>query len=286
MERLIIRQAILKKTYQLFPFNLKGGLQQPLPPAKDNFISCLICTNRNPETLEKLLMDIAEQTLGKDQFEIIIVDNSLEGAQSTIEKYAKMLSIQSIRETSKEGLISNLRNETLQRAQGTYILFLDDDTRLLQKDFLQRALMIFKELNVDMIMPYAQGLPYSFATRCCLYRRTILETLNGFQSNLSAYEDIELGLRVVLWGARTLKTNALTYQHPAFFFDSLQKPLAIGQTILKLRNIYPWYIWLFIYLNALRFLPLGLIPTTCNRQWFKISLGVLMAPFFRKKFTY
>ncbi len=294
----MIRLIILKKIYQLFPFNLEGDLIKPLPRMKNNFISCLLCTARETQQLEQLLIDFTKQTLNKDSFELVILDNSLPGLEDLVKKYSKLLNIFYIRNTSKEGLLGILRNETLQKAQGEFVLFLDDDTRLPQKDFLEESLSLFKQSNSDVIIPYGKALikegeekyqfldSYSFATRCILYKRTSLEDIGGYYKNLVAYEDIDLGIRMTLKGFKILETNLLHYQHPPLYFTSLQKPLAIGQSILKLREHYPWLIWLTLYLNALRFLPLALIPTTQNRQWFKISLGVLLAPFSHKKFTY
>lgn len=292
-----IKERFLKNIYNLFPFRISGDLSGPLPPLKENFISCLICTAREPSLLIALLMDIKQQSLDKELFEVLILDNSLKGIKDSIKKYFNLFSLKYIRNNTTQGELGKLRNELLLNAQGNYILFLDDDTRLIQNDFLEKAISIFKISNPDVIMPFGKALlcpqkpnykildSYSFATRCCLYKRSSLEAIRGCR-NLITYDDIELGIRMELWGGKVLKTDELEYYHPALYFDSLKKPIAIGQSIFQLRKSYPWYAWLLIYINALRFLPCILIPTTENRQWFKISFGVLIAPFIKKKFTY
>ena len=289
---------IIKTIYHLSPFNLSGDLSKRLTDAKGNFISCLICSARKSSFIEQLLTDLSQQNLEKDQFEIIILDNSLDGLEKSIKKYTELIPIKCVRNTSTDGNLGHFKNELLSKAQGSYILFLDDDTRLLQKDFLKKTLYLFKQFDPDILLPYGKPLicpdiphykfldPYSLATRCCVYKRSILETMGGFRGSITAYEDIELGIRCSLWGAKILKTTKLEYHHPSLFFNSLQKPLAIGQSILKLKDHYPWHVWILIYLNALRFFPFILIPTIKNRQWFKISLGVLIAPWIKKRYTY
>jgi len=281
-----------------FLFKIKGALKVSVKPVKKNFISCLLCASRDEQTVQELLGDLSRQSLNKDSFEVVILDNSAQGLKKLTDQFAAALSVVYVRNASSTGMLGALRNATLEASRGEFICFLDDDTRILQEDFLQKALEIFQKTSPDLIMPLGKALckekdgrdryldPYSYAARCCLYQRRVIEALGGFHHDLAAYEDIDLGIRSRLAGVRVFKTDQLQYAHPGLFFTSLQKPLAIGQSVLKLRKYYPWYLWLLIYLNALRFLPLGLIPTTKNRQWFKISLGVLMAPFVRKECTY
>jgi glycosyltransferase involved in cell wall biosynthesis len=280
------------------PFSLQGDLDGSKRNYQGAFISCLITAARPPEILQALLADLASQSLTKDRFEIILWDNSPQGLGKLALQYTPFIPIRYFRDLSKDGFIGRMRNRQLQEALGEYVLFLDDDTRLPQKDFLARALGLFKKLNPDILLPNGEALlvkelagykfldPFSFATRCCFYKRRLLDDLTGFRADITAYEDIELGIRATFKGAKIIKTRELKYQHPPLYFHSLQKPLAIGQSILKLRRHYPLPIWLMIYLNALRFLPLGLWPTRKNRQWFKISLGVLCALWTKKRFSY
>lgn len=263
--------------------------------SRKHLISCLICTCRESSFIDRILSDLKQQSPSEDLFEVLILDNSKDGLPSILKKYG---SIRVFRDHSTQGFIGAMRNCLLSQAQGKYILFLDDDTQIHQKDFIYQALEIFKTVNPDIILPRGKGLArkdkpgyhyldmYSFATRCCLYKKSLFDKIGLFRADITAYEDIDLGIRMTLQKARILKTPLLEYYHPVHYFKTLQKPLAIGQSIFKLRNYYPWYWWILIYLNALRFLPLVLLPTTVNRQWFKISLGVLIAPFFSKRYSY
>ncbi len=292
------REKILKKIYQFAPFPIEGDLPKTTITYQSGMISCLICSARASSVLALLLNDLAEQSLDRDHFEILICDNSLASHDALIKQYASRLSIQHLRDVSTLALIGNMKNKLLQSSRGALILFLDDDTRLPQKDFLTQALHLSETNPADIILPQGTGLapqalgdyhfldPYSFANRCCLYRRALLDTLKAFHEDITAYEDIDLGIRAIMNAAKVLRTDQLHYQHPALFFTSLKKPLAIGQSIIKLRTHYPLYIWLIIYVNALSFLLLALFPTMKNRQWFKISLGVLLAPLTRERHSY
>jgi len=254
----------LQTLYRLTPFNLKAdGL---LPTSDEKIIFSCVIPSRRPEELKNILEDLSLQDFPQEKIEVIAVN-----------------------EVSK--VISSLRNQGLASAHGEFILFLDDDTRIFQKDFLSKAYDLFKTYQADILLPYGQSLygimqskqdfldHFSFATRCCFYSRGLLERLGGFRNNLNSYSDIELSIRATLLSPVVIKSEKVSYFHPPLHFPTMQKPLAIGQSIFKLRQYYPLQVWLLIYVNALRFLPLALWPSRANRSWFKISLGVLLYPF-------
>ncbi len=292
------KTRILRLLYTRMPFNLKGDMPLLTLKAQKDTISCIICTRRDPGILKSLLTDLAGQTLSKDQFEVIIYDNTPSGNESLAEEFSPLLKLHQMHDATPSGMIGQFRNTALTHAHGEYILFLDDDTRLPQRDFLSLIIELFNTQTADILMPQGKGLSldkdpryhfldtYSFAARCCCYKRSLLEQLGGFRKDITAYEDIDLGIRVSMMNAIILKTDRLCYEHPPLFFISWKKPVAIGQSVLCLRRHYPFYLWLIIYFNALRFLSLLLWPTTQNRQWAKISIGVLIAPFQQRKETY
>ena len=255
---------VLQKLYRAFPFKITADWQDPTGTPQTE-ISCLIPSCR-PEHLKNILEDLSLQDFPQEKYEVITIHDS-----------------------SK--IIGSLRNRSLDASRGKYILFLDDDTRIFQKDFLSKAYLLFQDQHPDILQPCSVSLygvlhpkqdfldNYSFATRCCFYTRDLLKRLGGFRNDLNSYSDIELSIRAMMLSVRVMQTNELSYAHPPLHFYSLQKPLAIGQSIFKLRRCYPFGIWLLIYLNALRFLPRILWPSRPNRAWFKISLGVLLYPF-------
>ena len=267
-------------------------------PCQKDFISCLIISNKI-SLLNNLLEDLKSQTLPKDQFEVVVVFDG-QGVEilNSIKEYKKILNIVFHQTPKPLGILSNLRNISVSLSQGEFFLFLDDDTRIFQKDFLERAMAFFKEDHFDILIPQAHSLygvvrarydfldKFSFTNRCSLYRRTTIEDIGGFLKGLQTYEDTELSIRLMIKRPRVVQMEELNYYHPPLFFDSMRKPLAIGQTIFQMRQYYSIPVWLLTYFNALRFLPYGLIPGQRYRQWFKISLGVLLYPFRGKSYYY
>ena len=290
---------ILRFFYRLAPFDIRGGWRPSSSQPQNGLLSCLIIASVRPRILEGIFWDLAHQTLSKDKFEVIILnDGAGDNVRTVVEKYRHVLTIKYRENPTPHRILSNLRNATLDMAQGEYFLFLDDDTRIFQTDFLKRALRIFQEVGPDIILPHAHSLygivkarydfldTYSFTNRCSLFQRTVLEQVGGFNKDLNTYEDTEMSIRLMIKEFQVIKTDQLNYYHPPLYFDSMRKPLAIGQTISQMRKHYSWLIWLLVYFNALRFLPYGFLPFREFRQWFKISLGVLFFSFSRKSYYY
>ncbi|MFZ5800039.1 MAG: glycosyltransferase [Candidatus Omnitrophota bacterium] len=292
-----IRGSLLKGLYNFFPFDLRGDLKAANAPTKKGLISCLVCSANRPEALSMLLNDLDRQDIDKGLFEVVVVnDGANQETGRTIGRFRATLPIVYIANNPQHRILGRLRNQLIENSCGEFLLFLDDDTRILDSHFLSAALGLLKQTEAEVVIPRGQPLYglvrqrycyldfYSFANRCCLYRRNLVESLRGFNDRVATYEDIELSIRVTLKGAKILATERLQYYHPPLYFFSLDKPLCIGQSIFELRKRYPLAVWLALWLNALRFLPLCLFPTTKNLQWFKISLGVLLGPFARKAY--
>ncbi len=228
------RVSCLRWIYNNWPFNLKGDLSGPLPPMIKGKLSCLI-PSKQPHLLSHLLEDLQQQDIPKDLVEIIPIK-------------------------ANDTRIGYLRNLGLLKSQGEFILFLDDDTRIFQQDFLTKALTMIQESNCDTLIPHAKPLfcysysknqylkPFAFATRCCLIRRSALEKINGFR-NLYSFEDTELRIRLELSGCTLRLCKELEFFHPPYESSSWQKPLSLAHSILSLRKVYPFYIWVLIYLN-------------------------------------
>lgn len=293
-----IQYQVLRAFYRLASFDMRGALKPKNAVGRADFISCLIVSNRI-SLLEGLLSDLSCQNLSKKDFEIVIVfDGRHEGVAELIDRFRPDLNINlhQIKEPLRR--ISDLRNFSVSLSKGEFLLFLDDDTRIFQENFLRLALNIFRGSGCDVLVPQAHPLfgvvfgkydfldQFSFTNRCLFLRKDTLQELGGFMKGLQAYEDVELSIRLMINKAKVIFEEKLNYYHPPLYFDSMRKPLAIGQSIFQLRRHYSWLVWLLVYFNALRFLLHGLIPGQRYRHWFKISLGVLLVPFTRKAYYY
>ena len=126
-----IRVSILQRIYQLKPFDIKGDLQTTLLPQEQGKVSCII-PYIHKKLLNDLIEDINKQDLPASQIEIIPIH-------------------------SADQRLGYLRNLGLAKARGEFILFLDDDTRIFQANFLKEALRVMQENQSDTLIP--QGLP-------------------------------------------------------------------------------------------------------------------------------
>jgi glycosyltransferase involved in cell wall biosynthesis len=292
-----LHYQILQSVYKIAPFDLKGDLQFNLEKEND-IISCLVIVSRF-EGLRHLLEDLSYQTIAKDKFEVIVLnDGAGDSIKEVTESFKNSLNICYRENSIPHRVLSNLRNSTVSMSKGKYLLFLDDDTRIFQKDFLESALGFFIGSDADIIMPNAHSLygivhakydfldQYSLTNRCCFYKRKVIEQMGGFNKDLNTYEDIELSIRLMIQGFKIFKAEELCYFHPPLYFNSMRKPLCIGQSIFQMKAHYSFLVWFLAYINSLRFLLYGLWPHRFNRQWLKISLGVLIYPLVRKQYYY
>jgi len=293
-----IQYRVLRALYSIAPFNIKGGLGESVRACQPGLLSCLIISNK-PSLLKNILEDLTLQTLPRDNFEVVIIfDGQTEGVSELVDGYQMYLNVHFHKTQQPIRVVSDLRNTSVLLSKGEFLLFLDDDTRVFEKNFLKSALILFKEIQCDILLPQAHALygvvgahydfldKFSFTNRCSFYRRKTIEDAGGFLKGLQAYEDIELSIRLMLKKPKVCHSKGLNYFHPPLYFDSMRKPLAIGQTIFQIRKYYSFLVWLLVYFNALRFLPFGLLGGQRYRHWFKISLGVLMYPFTGKSFYY
>ncbi|NQT03917.1 MAG: DUF115 domain-containing protein [Planctomycetes bacterium] len=101
-------------------------------------ISVVVATHRRPDYLTKLLNSLSEQTLGKEYYEVIVVDNNSQ--DNTKEVVAGYPSFRYIFE-EKLGL-SYARNTGIRAAVGDIVAFIDDDSEA-DPGWLQALLDIY-----------------------------------------------------------------------------------------------------------------------------------------------
>ncbi len=90
-------------------------------------ISVVVCTHNRADLLGGLLSSIEAQTLDKEQFEVVVVDNNSvdHTLQVAREFVARHINAQLFTE-SEQGL-SNARNRGWREARGLYVAYIDDD---------------------------------------------------------------------------------------------------------------------------------------------------------------
>jgi len=111
----------------------------------DPRISAIIITHNRVEYLIKAIQSLLDQNLGKDQFEIIVVDNcSTDHTMETVEQFSADNTVRYVYEPDLGS--STSRNTGLQHARGSYVAFLDDDV-ITCPDWLEKILHVFETVQ-------------------------------------------------------------------------------------------------------------------------------------------
>jgi glycosyltransferase involved in cell wall biosynthesis len=92
-------------------------------------ISAIICTFKRPDYLRQALRSLSNQTLARNDYEIIVVDNAVQPEAEQVVREFQNEEIHVRYVTEKEVGLSRARNKGLSEARGRYVAYLDDDAR-------------------------------------------------------------------------------------------------------------------------------------------------------------
>src|SRR3990172_11341947 len=89
--------------------------------------SAIICTHNRAEYLTKAIQSLVGQSISKDRYEIIVVDNcSTDFTKEVVERFSSKNYIRYIYEPTLGA--NYARNTGWRNARGKYVAYLDDDT--------------------------------------------------------------------------------------------------------------------------------------------------------------
>jgi len=116
-----------------------------------NLISAIICTYNRSEYLKKAIDSLLNQSLSKDKYEIIIVDNCCtDNTMELVLSYKKIYNnIKYIYES--EAGVSVARNTGTKLSQAPLIAYLDDDA-VAENSWLKTITELFQESNADVAL--------------------------------------------------------------------------------------------------------------------------------------
>lgn len=135
------RELVLNK-YQLFPSITRYIKTIPR-------ISVIVCTYNREEMLPQCLQSLANQTLDKNTYEILVVDNnSSDNTKNAAAEFIKDHPYCTYLFEPQQGL-SRARNLGWREARGEYVAFIDDDSTA-DTQWLTEALKIIEEKNPDI----------------------------------------------------------------------------------------------------------------------------------------
>lgn len=295
-----MRQALARHLYQMFPFDTRGDCLVP-EPSDGIKISCIINFYGRLDLLSGILSSLSEQQFPRRLFEVVLVEDrgGTSGGQVLAEEFSARLPIVYVPLDRNYGNMGYSRNFGLFRSRGEYLLFLDDDTVLLQNDFLRTLLDHFEaDPHVDALVPrgeasfalikerYCYHEPFFMTSRCTAYRRDVLADLQGFIDDFIGQEDVEFVIRFFLTGHRSRNLPELHYYHPPFLVGKLNKPMAVGRSFARLRRRYPRLLWLLVLANCGRHAPLCLLPGRRCQEMGRFGVGFFLgvvASWIRKK---
>ena len=284
-----IRTGILKLLNTLSPLNLMGDAEIKVSNEYD--ISCIINFYGRTELLKNILSSLAQQDIEKKRFEVVLVEDrggTKEGKNIT-EEYGEILNIHYITLKQNFGIMGYSRNLGTENARGKYVLYLDDDTVILQTTFLSSLIKSFSTKEPDGIMPrgiasfcelnqqYQYHDPYYPTNRCMAYKIDTLKDLGGFKSTIIGQEDVEFNVRLTLSGKTIVKEPELHYFHPPLIQHNFRKSASVGLSYYNLKKSYPLGIWILLLINGCRYIPYGLISFKSRYLYqFKFSAGFFL----------
>ena len=118
------------------------------------FVSVIVITKNNVETLENCIVSLLNQTYPKESYEIIFVDgHSTDGTDKMIKRYAKNHSLLKLC-YENYGTMGYARNLGVSKSKGSIIAFTDGDA-VVPKDWIERITNVF---NNDVRLAAIGGL--------------------------------------------------------------------------------------------------------------------------------
>jgi hypothetical protein len=106
------------------------------------------------------------------------------------------------------------------------------------------------------------------------YSRETLRDLGGFVDGIIGQEDVEFAVRLTAARKKIRRSHSVGYMHPPLIMGSTNKAAAVGASFARLRNRYPFPVWVMLLINGSRYIP-KLIYTfsTKYRMQGRFSLG-------------
>jgi glycosyltransferase involved in cell wall biosynthesis len=196
-------------------------------------ISVVIPTHNRSGPLQTALAGLRGQTLPRERFEVIVVDDaSSDDTPRVLAAAREAGEVDLVLRRDTSGGPGAARNTGWREARGQLIAFVDDDCRP-TPEWLERGLEAHRQHpgafiqgpvlkdpeHMHRLNPFAHffevhGLDQGFATANIFYSRALLDRLDGFDAQAFPYagEDTDLGWRAIEAGAQPVfATGALVY---------------------------------------------------------------------------
>jgi len=211
-------------------------------------VSVVVATHDRPELLSELLSALASQTLPRERFEVIVVDDASGPDTAAVLAAADGLPLRAIRNEANTGAPA-ARNTGWRAARAPLVAFTDDDCapapRWLEAGlrawegrsdrFVQGRTQPAGGRSILELHPMLQSIEVaqlSPESETCniFYPRELLDRLGGFDESVRVGEDLELG-----WAARRAGAE------PVFEPDALVEHAVVAvDAVTSLRRVWRW----------------------------------------------
>jgi glycosyltransferase involved in cell wall biosynthesis len=193
----------------------------PMPTVMPD-VSVIVPTFNRPQLLARALDSLAAQTLARDAFEVIVVNDCGLDPSATVERFTDRLDVRLVSTPENSGLAA-ARNVGIEHGAGRYLSFLDDDDcfypehlALLLATAEQRggevvvysdAVRMVEDESGTPLLRHMIMAPATFSYQRLLLNNYIhamsplvpssaIDAVGGFDESLRALEDWELWLRI------------------------------------------------------------------------------------------
>jgi len=215
------------------------------------FVSVVVITKNNVETIEECIVSLMNQTYPKENYEVIFVDGrSIDGTDEIVKKYLR--TCKSLKLFYEDyGTMGYARNLGVKESKGEIIAFTDGDA-VLSQDWLERIVARFLDSalvavgGLDIIvsgsksskvinswrrlrkMVGIKAIPHIKTVNFAI-RRDALISCGGFDQRLSHLDESELLARLY---AKT-RTNEILYDPEIVVYHKHAKSTSISRRIKK-----------------------------------------------------
>ncbi|MCX7997142.1 MAG: glycosyltransferase family 2 protein [Patescibacteria group bacterium] len=245
---------------KIYPVTEHTRLHFVHPPRK-GFISVIVPVYKDHQGLSDTLESLARQTLSQKRFEVIVGNDSADPACTKVcRKYSF---VREVATETNSGAYA-MRNLAIEASRGEYLAFTDADIRV-PPYWLETFLVHFSQgldyiggdviidpekirtLTNRLVAEYEFDNKDVFAkhhfipTANVAVRRSVMETIGGFDRRLYSSGDCEFGDRVFRHGMyRQFYIESIPVIHPPRDYDAFMKKLArISRGQADLRAYYP-----------------------------------------------
>lgn len=253
-------------------------------------LSVVIPTFHRPALLARCLQALASQTLAKDVFEVLVVDDGRsDGTRALVVREMARHPpgfLRYLRPTRGQGPAA-ARNRGWRAARAEVVAFTDDDT-LPAPDWLAQGWGAMQDqgwraMAGRVVVPWSagrsggpptdhermtQGLERAeFVTANAFVRRSVLGAMNGFDERFTRAwrEDTDLQFRLEIAGLRVGRCETATVLHPVrrepwgvslrqqknVYFDALLYRKHPGRYRRRVRPVPPWDYYVIVGLTGL-----------------------------------